>query len=114
MVLALRFLAVGIPLAVVCVVRWTLHLIAVALFSVQDVLCINHGEQYIAQVLAVHIGTKHAQPPVDPLHRHLAHPFKNVIHTLRLGAVAHEWLVDHHGTESLLPFLLQYEDHLRY
>ena len=112
MVLALGFLPVGIAAAIVGIVGRALHLIAVALLGVQHILRVDHREQHIAQVFAVHVGTQHAQPSVYAFHGHLAHTLQYIVHALGLCGLGHERLVNHHSTESLAVILLKYHDEL--
>ena len=111
--LALGSFAVGESLAVWCDVTHLRPLGSVALHSVDEVLCVEHRQQYIGEVLTAYLRTHQSESFVDASHGDLGHSFEYVIHALGLThRGTHEGLVNHHTAEASVVLLLQYEHDL--
>ena len=91
---------------------FTVHLYAVLFLQFDNGLRVDHGQQYVAQVVASELSAHQSQPAVDAVHGHFTDALQDVVGAFGHASFAHEWLVYHHGTESPLVLLLKDEHHL--
>ena len=110
----LGFLSVFDLPSTVVVHALALHFDTVLLVEFQDGLCVDHREQYIGEVVALHLGTQRAEPTEDAVHGDCAHTLKNVVNVLGHGGIGEERFVYHYRAEAALVLLLQYQDALRH
>ena len=79
-------------------------------------LGIAHHGQRLTQGVALQGEPHLSQLAVEPLHGYLGDALQDVVHAVGHAArlVWHEWLINHHEPEALVPRLLEHEDGLRH